>query len=120
MILSRRKPQKMGVRAERKLSFPHHRQWVRGHCCSVPGCGRRDIEAAHYDGPIPNEDRGGMSAKDHDKWCLPLCRDHHTLAGDSYHRLGWQEFDRRHGVNTKAIAETMARRSPHRWRWKER
>jgi hypothetical protein len=82
----------------------------------VDGCNERQIEAAHYDGPIPNEDRGGMQERDHDKWVLPLCKwVHHA----EYHRIGWARFDAKYRINTKAIAEEMARTSPHRWRWEK-
>jgi hypothetical protein len=79
----------------------------------VDGCNERQIEAAHYDGPIPYEDRGGLSEKDHDRWVFPLCRDHHR----EYHTIGHARFDAKHKMSTKAAAEDCARRSPHRWRW---
>jgi hypothetical protein len=81
----------------------------------VDGCNNRQIEAAHFDGPIPYEDRGGMSERDHDRWVFPLCREHHV----EYHG-GWARFDAKYKLNTKAIAEHMARTSPHRHRWEQR
>ena len=112
----------MGCRPQRQLRFPAHCQWVRGHTCSVPGCKNRDIEAAHFDGPIPDEDRGGMSERDHDKWAFPLCNWHHEnpLNMQSYHTLGWKRFDALYGIDSYAIALRMQRASPHRWRWEER
>lgn len=114
MPLVRKKEKvRMGCREDRNLRHPGHCQWCRQtHACSVPGCNNRQIEAAHFDGPIPNEDRGGMSEKDHDRWVFPLCREHHN----DYHR-GWARFDAKHKISTKAIAEEMARTSPHRFRW---
>ncbi len=117
----RRKAPKMGVRQERKLLWPQHRQYVRGFGCSVPFCRNLDIEAAHFDGPIPFEDRGGTGRSDHDKWTWPLLPlaspGHHNP--ESYHTLGWARFDALHAINTKAIAERMAATSPHRFKWLE-
>lgn len=115
-MLARRKPMRSGIARGPRRTFHQHRQWVRGHVCAVPGCQEREIEAAHYDGPVPYEERGGKALKDHDKWTLPLCRwIHHP----EYHSLGWARFDQKHGINTRKIAEELARRSPHRWRWEE-
>ena len=104
----------MGVK-EPSREFPGHRAWVRRHQCSVVGCQHRLIEAAHYDGPVPYEDRGGMGLKDHDKWCFSLCVDHHA----EYHRKGWRRFDRDHKLNTFEVANQFAKNSPHRHRWEE-
>lgn len=120
MQLLRKKPKlRMGVREdrERELRHPPHTKWVRSHACSVPGCEERQIEAAHFDGPIPNEDRGGRGVRDHDKWTFPLCKwVHHA----EYHRIGWARFDAKYKLSTKAIAEECARRSHHKHRWERR
>jgi hypothetical protein len=117
MLARKKEKVRMGCREGRNLRHPGHCKWVRQtHACSVPGCLERDICAAHYDGPIPNEDRGGMSEKDHDRWTFPLCDlKHHS----QYHNRGWAWFDRHYSINTKAIAEEMARTSPHRIRWQK-
>ena len=112
--LKRRKPKRMGVREDRNLRHPKHCQFVRGYPCSVPGCKSDRIEAAHFDGPIPDEDRGGMGKKDHDKWVLPLCGDTHH---PEYHSLGWRRFERKYGIDTHAIAERHAAMSPRRFSW---
>lgn len=69
--------------------------------------------AAHYDGPVPVEDRGGMGVKDHDKWAFPLCNHHHMIQ----HNLGWKKFDQLYGVDSREAAQAFARRSPHRKDW---
>lgn len=114
-MLKRKPKVKSGIERGPRREFPQHRAWVRQHSCAVRFCESRDIEAAHYDGPVPYADRGGKSRKDHDKWCFPLCRHHHRI----YHNLGWFQFDKEHGINSMAIAEECARRSPHRWRWQQ-
>ena len=113
----RREPMSSGILRGPHREFPAHRQWVRGHDCSVPGCTNRDIEAAHYDGPVPMEDMGGTGLKRHDKWVFPLCRSHHTMGPDSYHFLGSDQFDARHKISTRDIAMHMQRTSPHRVKW---
>ena len=97
------------------LRFPVQLKWVRGHECIINNndC-RGPIHAAHYDGPIPNEDRGGKSVKDHDKWTFPLCEHHHI---NEYHVLGWNRFDRKYRVDTKQVALQTAMRSPHKHLW---
>lgn len=110
-MLPRRKPPKSGIARRPPMHSPAHRKWVRGFECVAAksgGCGG-GIEAAHFDGPIPNEDRGGMGRKDADRWCFPCCRIHAA----EQHAKGWAAFDRAHGVDTKRIAEGLARRSPH-------
>ena len=116
MVLpSRRKSQKSGIARAQHRDFPAHRQWIRGHACVVKDCESRQIEAAHFDGPVPFEDMGGKGLKRHDRWCLPACALHHR----EIHSLGWQSFERKYGISMKAIAEGLAKISPHRWRWEE-
>ena len=88
-----------------------HRQWVRGHACSVPGCQDRPIECAH----VRSGSDGGIGLKPSDIWTISLCREHHA----EQHRLGEAEFQLRHGIDLRALAEEFARRSPHRNRWSE-
>lgn len=102
-----------------QLEFPDHRKFVRGHECLIAGknghvCSDR-FEAAHFDGPIPNIDRGGKSKKDHDKWTFCLC----ALAHAEYHNLGYARFEAKYGVDTMKAAQEMARLSPHRKKWEE-
>lgn len=110
---ARRKPVRSGIERAPEREFPAHRQWVRGHDCVVPGCADRQIEAAHFDGPVPVEDMGGIGMKRHDRWCLPACASHHR----EIHAQGWRAFERRYGVDLRKIAEGLARLSPHRHKW---
>ena len=113
--LTRRKPPRSGIKRSPQREFPGHRAWVRGFNCIVAnGECKGKIEAAHYDGPMPVVDRGGIGLKDHDKWCLPMCTLHHGI----YHR-GWKSFEAKYGVDTRKAAEDLARRSPHRFKWRE-
>lgn len=116
MRIKRRKAPRHGINKGPQREFHGHTKWVRGHECLINNdeC-RGNIDAAHFDGPVPNEDRGGMALKDHDKWTFPLCRFHHIF---DYHN-GWQTFEKKHGVDTKKAAEEMAGRSPHRFKWLE-
>lgn len=85
--------------------FPGHRAWVRGHACSVPGCGGLPIECAH----VRSGTGGGLGVKPADWWTISLCRDHHT----EQHRIGEAAFERRHGIDMKNLALAFAKASPH-------
>lgn len=85
---------------------PAHRNFVRGHQCSVPGCNAMPIEVAH----VRSGTGGGMGVKPSDRWCVSLCRDHHS----EQHRIGEASFERRYGINLYELAEAFTRQSPHR------
>lgn len=87
-------------------SCPAHRAWVRRHHCSVPGCFQTPIECAH----VRTGTDGGVSLKPSDRWTISLCHAHHA----EQHRIGERAFERRHGLDLRAVAEAFARRSPHR------
>lgn len=89
-----------------RLRSPAHRQWVRGHYCSVPGCQLMPIECAH----VRRGGSGGVGFKTSDGLCLSLCREHHS----EQHRIGEQSFEKRHGFKMLAKAEEFYRASPHR------
>lgn len=36
-----------------------------------------------------------------DYLAVPLCNSHHTMGGDSYHRLGHDTFEKRHNLDLK-------------------
>ena len=87
-----------------------HKQWVRGHECVVPGCALRGCEAAHVRlGTGAEQDGGGLGMKPADRWVIPLCTVHHR----QQHRIGERTFAKWYGIDMKAIAEDLARRSPH-------
>jgi hypothetical protein len=113
MLLQRRKRPR---RLKEEREYPGHRKWVRGWPCIVPGCVVDDkdplteIEAAHC---RRNTD-GGTALKPHDKWCFPACKRHHA----EQHR-GDLSFERKYGVDCRALALWLAARSPHRRKWEE-
>lgn len=93
----------------KRIRSPAHTAWVRSHACCVPGCTRRPIEAAH----VRTGTDGGTGMKPGDQWTISLCggpEGHHT----EQHRIGEPEFERRHGIDMKALAREFAQRSPHR------
>jgi hypothetical protein len=53
---------------------------------------------------------GGMRLKPADWWAVPLCHHHHI---EDLHRTSHPEFDAKHGLDLRALAETLAARSPH-------
>ena len=92
-------------KAEKGRRSPAHRAWVRGFACSA--CGSTTaIECAH----VRNGTDGGTGLKPRDIWCISLCRYCHS----EQHQIGEPEFERRHSINMKALAEEFTRKSPHR------
>jgi len=83
-----------------------HRAWVRSHMCCVPGCQSVPIECAH----VRTGTGAGIGQKPSDKWCISLCRDHHT----EQHTVGEASFERAHGIDMKQLAAAFFARSPHK------
>ena len=96
--------------------YPAHRAWVRLHGCSIPGCDRSQIEAAHVRKGLPPGEQAGMGEKPHDKWCLSLCSAHHL----EQHSLGELSFSTKYGLDLVVIAREFAKASPHRLKWESR
>lgn len=82
-----------------------HRDWVRSHHCSVPGCQLMPIEVAH----VNRASTRGTSQKSSDAFTVALCREHH----DESHR-GERTFERKHGITLLVLAEKFYRASPHK------
>jgi hypothetical protein len=49
--------------------------------------------------------RSGMAQKPADRWCVPLCQEHHDLQ----HRIGEQQFWRDVGLNPLLVCERLYR-----------
>jgi hypothetical protein len=88
-----------------RLRSTAHRDWVRGHHCSVPGCREMPIEVAH----INRANNRGTGKKASDAFTVALCRDHHSET----HR-GERSFESRHGVDLMSLAKAYYRASPHK------
>lgn len=84
---------------------PGHCNFVRSHECSVPGCTLRPIEVMH----VRRGTGGGLGVKPSDRWVISGCRDHHS----EQHRIGEASFERKYGIDMKALAEEFAKNSPH-------
>lgn len=89
-----------------RLRSPAHRDFVRSHHCSVPGCQLMPIEVAH----VRRGGNGGIARKSSDAFTLSLCREHHA----EQHRIGERSFEERHGFSMMAKAKEFYRNSPHR------
>ena len=88
-----------------RLRSTAHRDWVRKHQCSVPGCQQMPIEVAH----INRASTRGMGQKSSDAQTISLCRDHHSES----HR-GEKTFEAKHGLDLMKLAEAFYRASPHK------
>lgn len=95
------------VRGKHKLRSPAHRDWVRSHRCCVPGCQLMPIEVAHVNTAATR----GIGMKSSDAFTCSLCREHHAES----HR-GERTFERRHGIDLKALAREFYERSPFKGR----
>ena len=101
---------KMRIRPRRgRERCPHYLAWIRTLGCVVCSrvSGRATVaEAAHTNALGPR----GMSQKSSDFSAVPLCSGHHREDPDSYHRLGEQEFSRKHGIDLQEIVLRLQRR----------
>lgn len=88
---------------ERPGDNPQHRAWIRTLPCSVVGC-RGPSVCAH----VRQNTGGGTGIKPHDRWTVPLCDNHHK----EQHAIGHVSFDRKHGIDLRAIAIRLADISP--------
>lgn len=88
-----------------RLRSTAHRDWVRAHRCSVPGCMSMPIEVAH----VNRSSTRGVGQKSSDAFTVSLCRDHHAES----HR-GERTFEAKHGVRLLDLAREFYGRSPHR------
>ena len=66
----------------------------------------RPIECAH----VRRDTDGGTGLKPSDRWTISLCRDHHI----EQHQIGEAAFEKRYGIDMRALAEEFAGRSPRR------
>ena len=78
----------------KRYENPEYRAWIKSKPCLV--CSG-DSVAHHYI---------SVGAGGSDLTCVPLCPDHHTLGGDSIHRLGKTTFPEYHNLD---VWEEMAR-----------
>lgn len=109
-IPARRKHKALGLRDEPQIRNASHLSWVRGHCCAIEGRNGHEcagkIEAAH----VRLGTDGGMGVKPSDSWTLSLC----TAAHAEQHNIGEPAFQAKYGLDMKAVAAALWRRSPHR------
>jgi hypothetical protein len=79
---------------------PKYLAWIRTLPCA--SCGSTwSVEAAHTGSD------GGMRLKASDYSCAPICTECHTMAADSYHRLGREEFERRHELDLAGLVKEL-------------
>jgi hypothetical protein len=109
MIPRKRERPKMGVREATQKMWPRHRRFVKSHCCCVPGCqlvlqGIAIMDFAHWRSAA----NAGMKQTPHDAFGLSLCRDHHN----EQHSIGQPAFERKYGIDMRALALEFTRRSP--------
>lgn len=73
-----------------------YRTYIKTLSCIV--CGSREVTAHHWI---------TVAAGGSDLECVPLCLDHHTLGGDSFHRLGVDTFAKKHKIDIDWIQKRL-------------
>lgn len=84
--------------------WPRHVAFIKQHECANPACKKHPVDPAH----VRKGTDGGAGIKPSDWWTIPLCRPCH----DRQHRVGEPAFERETGIDMKALALAMAKRSP--------
>lgn len=90
------------------------KQWLRGRPCLIAdrgGCAGR-IESAHVDYAGDK----GMSTKVSDRFCIPLCTEHHRVQ----HQHGWRQFEANFKVNALEASKAYWNAWPGRAAWEAR
>lgn len=103
-LLKENQPKKKGKldlgrhpRAEDK----EHLDAIRQCMCAV--CHREPVEAAHLRMGASGKPNPGIGAKPDDRYCLPLCTEHHR----EQHKGNELKFWREHGIDPIALAERL-------------
>ena len=84
-----------------------HKEWIEQQGCYAmyaacyPGYCSGPIVAHH----VRTAANSGAGMKPSDEWLVPLCDKHHKEG----HQKGWKTFERKYGVDLKAIAKELAR-----------
>jgi hypothetical protein len=98
-----------------KVRSPGHRKWIRGFECAVQDLNWKqcatDTECAH----VRTGTDGGTGIKPSDKWCIPLCPEHHR----EQHQMGEPAFERKYNFVMKALAAELWNASPHRRKFEQ-
>jgi hypothetical protein len=81
--------------------YPPHREWVRRHCCSVPGCQYGPIHCSYLHRPCQETT---------DRWTISLCEFHDA----EKYQLGDGGFESKYRLDLSKLALAFAQRSPHR------
>ena len=98
MTLRQRQPRKKNAK---------HLDYIRSLPCAI--CGGIDTEAAHIrSGNLGWGKRStGMAEKPDDKWCVPLCNEHHREQHESSEMAFWHKY----GIDPFMLAITLKERS---------
>jgi len=104
----RRKPPKSGIQRAPERSWRRHEQWVRGFACvafkaDAENC-RGKIQCCH----TRLGTGGGTALKPPSWYSFPACERHH----DEQHTIGERSFEKKYGLDLRAIALKLARMSP--------
>lgn len=89
-----------------RLRSRQHLDWVRDLPCAACGQSWQPCDPAH----VRRGTQGGTGLKPGDNHVVPLCSAHHR----EQHSIGEASFERRYGLDMKALAERIWTASPYR------
>lgn len=108
MLPARRKPIRFGTERRPKRKWPRHEKFVRSDECCIAGRNGHECHGRIILAHVRTGTDGGEGIKPSAWWTISLCDDAHMLQ----HALGEPGFERRFGIDMKALAREFAARSP--------
>ena len=82
-----------------------HKEWIEQQPCSASGKWKLYCDGAVVAHHVRTAANSGTGMKPGDEWLVPLCDKHHKEG----HQKGWKTFERKYGVDLKAIAMELAK-----------
>lgn len=82
-----------------------HKEWIMTQTCAAWNMNCGGTIVSHH---VRTAANAGTGMKPGDEWLVPLCDSHHMEG----HHKGWKTFERKYGVDLKAIAVSLAANSP--------
>lgn len=104
----RRPPQRSGIERRPRREFPRHKKFVRSHLCCITGLRDHVCEGPIVFAHVRTGTDGGKSLKPSDWWGVSLCDSAHRFQ----HQIGEPAFEKRFGIDMKALAREFASKSP--------
>ena len=96
---------KRRARKKRPEHDAAHRAFIRRLPCLICG-GPSECAHVRFSDASWEKVNPGTGRKE-DRWCVPLCPDHHRLSDEAQHNSGERVWWERHGIDALAIASAL-------------